>query len=62
MDEEPIGNVIPPGITSSWTKNSPEEWFYAGNYQPIDVDSDRQDQNARKNSPNGNNSMIGNSK
>jgi hypothetical protein len=38
--------VIPPGITSSWRKNSPEEWFSAGNYRLMGVDSDQQ--NARQ--------------
>jgi hypothetical protein len=28
--------VIPPGITSSWTKNLPEEWDFAENCQLID--------------------------
>jgi hypothetical protein len=38
--------VIPSGITSSWTKNSLEEWFCARNYQLMDLDSDRKDQNS----------------
>jgi hypothetical protein len=40
--------VIPAIITNSWTRNTPKEWDSAGNYQPLDADSDRQDQNARK--------------
>jgi hypothetical protein len=48
MDEESTGRMIfPPGITSSGTRNPPEEWDSAGNIQLIE-DSDRQDQNERK--------------
>jgi hypothetical protein len=49
MDKESTGGmVIPPGITSSWAWNPPEERDFAGNYLLIDADSDRKDQNARK--------------
>jgi hypothetical protein len=38
--------VIPLGITSSCTKNLPEEWDSTGNYQLMEAVSDRQDKNA----------------
>jgi hypothetical protein len=31
--------VIKPGITSSWTKNPPEEWLFTGTYQLMDEES-----------------------
>jgi hypothetical protein len=37
-----------PGITSSGTRNPPEEYDYARNNQLMEADSDRQDQNVRK--------------
>jgi hypothetical protein len=44
--------VILPGITSSWTRNPPEDGdfcrYSAGNYQFIGADESLQDQNARK--------------
>jgi hypothetical protein len=40
--------VILPGITISRTRNPPEEWDSAGNNQPMEADSDRQDQNVRE--------------
>jgi hypothetical protein len=43
-----IGMVIQPGITSSWTRNPPEESDSTGNFQLMDAYSDWQDQNARK--------------
>jgi hypothetical protein len=40
MDEESTGRmVIPPEITSSWTRNLLEEGYSAGNHQLIDEDS-----------------------
>jgi hypothetical protein len=39
---------FPPGITTSETKNPPEEWDSAGNNQLVEADSDRQDKNVRK--------------
>jgi hypothetical protein len=39
---------FPPGITSSGTRNPPEEYDSAGNNQLIEADSKRQDQNVRK--------------
>jgi hypothetical protein len=36
-----------PGITSSGTRNPPEEWDSAGNNQLMEADSDRQDQNVQ---------------
>jgi hypothetical protein len=39
---------LPLGITSSGTRNPPEEYHSAGNNQLIEADSDRQDQNVRK--------------
>jgi hypothetical protein len=42
MDEESTRRMfIPPGISSSETRNPPEEWDYAGNYQLIDEESAR---------------------
>jgi hypothetical protein len=40
--------VILPGITSSWARNPPEECDSARNYQLMDADSDREDQNTYK--------------
>jgi hypothetical protein len=37
-----------PGITTSGTRNPPEEWDSAGNNQLMEADSDRQDKNVRK--------------
>jgi hypothetical protein len=37
-----------PGITTSGTRNPPEEWDSAGNNQLMEADSDRQYQNVRK--------------
>jgi hypothetical protein len=37
-----------PGITSSRTRNPPEEYVSTGNNQLMEADSDRQDQNMRK--------------
>jgi hypothetical protein len=49
IDEESTGRmVIPPGITSSGTRNLPEEWASAENNQLMETNSERQDQNARK--------------
>jgi hypothetical protein len=40
MDEESTENmVILPGITSSWTRNSKAEYFFAGNYKLMDEES-----------------------
>jgi hypothetical protein len=40
MDKESIaGIVIKQGITKSWTRNPPEEWVSAGNYQLMTVGS-----------------------
>jgi hypothetical protein len=39
---------FPPGITSSGTRNPPEEYDSAGNNQLMEADSDRQDQIVRK--------------
>jgi hypothetical protein len=51
MDVESTGRmVIQPGVTSSW-----------GNYQLMKANSDWQDQNARENPHNGNNSRFSNS-
>jgi hypothetical protein len=41
-------NAIPPEIASSLTRNPPEEGDSAGNNQPMEAVSDRQDQNAQK--------------
>jgi hypothetical protein len=43
MDEESSWRkmFIPPGITSSGTRNQPEKWDFAGNYQLIDDESTR---------------------
>jgi hypothetical protein len=37
-----------PGITSSGTRNLPDEYDSAGNNQLMEADSDWQDQNVRK--------------
>jgi hypothetical protein len=39
---------FPLGITSSGTRNPPEEYDSTGNNQLMEADSDRQDQNVRK--------------
>jgi hypothetical protein len=39
---------FPPGITTSGTRNPPEEYDSAGNNQLMKADSDRQDQNGQK--------------
>jgi hypothetical protein len=39
---------FPPGITSSGTRNPPEEYDSAGNNKLMEADSDPQDQNVRK--------------
>jgi hypothetical protein len=42
MDEESTGRmVIPPGITSSWTRNPIEEYFTARIYKLMDEESTR---------------------
>jgi hypothetical protein len=39
---------FPPEITSSGTRNPPEEYDSAGNSQLMEANSDRQDQNVQK--------------
>jgi hypothetical protein len=39
---------FPPGITTSGTRNPPEEYDSAGNSQLMEADSGRQDQNVQK--------------
>jgi hypothetical protein len=46
--ESAVGMGFPPGITTSGTRNPPEEYDSAGNNQLMEADSDRQDQNVRK--------------
>jgi hypothetical protein len=46
--ESTVRMGFPPGITSSGTRNPPEEYDSAGNNQHMEADSDRQDQNVRK--------------
>jgi hypothetical protein len=46
--ESTVRMGFPPGITTSGTRNHPEEWDSAGNNQLMEADSDRQDQNVRK--------------
>jgi hypothetical protein len=46
--ESTVRMGFPPGITSSETRNPPEEYDSAGNNQLMEADSDRQDQNVRK--------------
>jgi hypothetical protein len=49
MDEESTGiKLILLGITSSWTRNTPKEVDFTGNYQLLDADSNQKAQNARK--------------
>jgi hypothetical protein len=48
--ESTVRMGFPPGITSSGTRNPPEEYDSAGNNQLMEADSDRQDQNVRKSS------------
>jgi hypothetical protein len=43
--ESTVRMGFPPGITSSGTRNPPEEYDSAGNNQLMEADSDRQDQN-----------------
>jgi hypothetical protein len=40
--------VFPPGITSSGMRNPSKEWDSIRNIQLMEVNSDRQDQNAQK--------------
>jgi hypothetical protein len=46
--ESTVRMGFPPGITTSWTRNPPEEYDSARNNQLMEADSDRQDQNVRK--------------
>jgi hypothetical protein len=46
--ESTVRMGFPPGITTSGTRNPPEEWDSAGNNQLMEADSDRQDQHVRK--------------
>jgi hypothetical protein len=48
MDEESSGRIeIPPGITSSWTRNPPKEWLF--HWEILAYERwFRQDQNARQ--------------
>jgi hypothetical protein len=47
-EESTIRMGFPPGITSSGTRNPPEEYDSARNNQLKEADSDRQDENVRK--------------
>jgi hypothetical protein len=49
---------IPPGITSSGTRNPHKEWDSAGNNQLMEADSGQQDQNMRNNPQSGHNFRI----
>jgi hypothetical protein len=46
--ESTVRMGFPPGITSSGTRNPPEEYDSAGNNQLKEAESDRHDQNVRK--------------
>jgi hypothetical protein len=46
--ESSVRMGFPPGITTSGTRNPPEEYDSAGNNQLMEADSDRQDQNVQK--------------
>jgi hypothetical protein len=46
--ESTVRMGFPPGITSSETRNPPEEYDSARNNRLMEADSDRQDQNVQK--------------
>jgi hypothetical protein len=63
IDEESTeGREIPPGITSSYTRNPPEEGDSTGNYQLIYSDSGPVRSKFAENPSNGNNYRISSSK